>query len=112
VAAELARAGAATIDFEQFCALLLGQPAARGGRASSPARQRPLELPQLELDAAFRLFDMDGDGFVSIADFRAVLTAMRAPAGSVASLVAAADASGDGRLSRAEFAALLAQPPR
>jgi Ca2+-binding EF-hand superfamily protein len=77
---------------------------------------RPVSVPDAdaELDSAFALFDADGDGYVSLEDAHKLLRSMGtlADEDTLASLLASADANGDGRLSRAEFEGLLGQPPQ
>ncbi|MET7774032.1 EF-hand domain-containing protein [Nocardia sp. NPDC005366] len=62
-----------------------------------------------DADAAFEVFDVNGDGKISVAELESLIRHVGAglidePA---AALLAAADRDGDGYLSRAEFRALL-----
>jgi hypothetical protein len=85
------------LDAELFTALVLAPP--------RPAQAGAHEA--VEFDAAFALLDADSDGSVSSLDLDDVLRRVRAKPGHRASLLA------EGRLSRADFAALLAHgPPR
>ena len=78
------------------------------GGCASPARhtQPAWCASPDDLSTAFELFDVDGDGLVSLADARAVLQRLRAPTEALSALVP------EGGLSRAEFAALLAHGPQ
>lgn len=64
--------------------------------------------------ATFELVDVDGDGYLSAAEFRNLMRALGQEISHARSveIVVAADHNGDGKISLAEFAAFMAADPR
>jgi Ca2+-binding EF-hand superfamily protein len=58
----------------------------------------------------FALVDLDGDGYISLADLEAIARSIGAPTDRVATLMERYDRDGDGKLSPAEFIALITEP--
>jgi Ca2+-binding EF-hand superfamily protein len=92
-------AGGGPLDAELFTSLVLA------------GSTRPAQAAPAEFDAAFALFDADGDGAVSSVDLDDVLRRVRAKPAHLRAHSCLTEPSR--RLSRADFAALLAHgPPR
>lgn len=85
---------AAHLDFEAFVRLVEPRPEGLDGDA--------------DLAEAFALLDVDRDGYLSNAELRRAVVAADADPVEAATIVRAADADGDGRISFAEFRAFLA----
>ena len=98
--AELCGAGGGPLDEELFTALVL--PRAQGGGGGGGGGGGAADVAD-----AFALFDADGDGAVSAADLDDVLRRVRVKPPHVAALSCLTE----GRLSGADFAALLARGP-
>ena len=66
---------------------------------------------QLDVRAAFSLFDLDGDGSITVAEFEATLAALglHAPPEVVRMLVQRLDANGDGEVQYHEFVQMVAR---
>jgi Ca2+-binding EF-hand superfamily protein len=64
--------------------------------------------------ATFELVDVDGDGFISTAELKNLMSKLGRDITSTRAVevVVAADANGDGKISLAEFTALMEQAPR
>ena len=102
--ADLCGGGGGPLDADLFAALVLPRPhaGAGGGGAGAGAGGGGADGA-----ASFELFDADGDGAVSAADLDDVLRRVRVKPPHVRALSCLTE----GRLSRAEFAALLARGP-
>lgn len=81
------------IEFEEF--------------ANMMARRFLIQDGQIELDQAFKLFDSDGSGYVSIEEMRTLLMAVGGEEAlterEMTALIKVADPNGDGRITYAEF---------
>ena len=95
--ADLCGGGGGPLDAELFTALVLRYSGGGGGGGGGAG----------DAAAAFALFDADGDGAVSPADLDDVLRRVRLKPPHVRALSSLTEQ----RLSRAEFAALLARGP-
>ena len=93
--------GSAALEADLFTTLVLA-------RTTNAAQAQQAGPAGAELDAAFALFDADGDGAVSALDFDAVLRRVRV---KPPHLQATPSCLTEGRLSRADFAALLSHGP-
>jgi Ca2+-binding EF-hand superfamily protein len=67
-----------------------------------------------EYAATFRMVDLDGDGFISLAELKALMRALgqEISHARAVEVMVAADGSRDGRLSLAEFARFMAAGAR
>jgi calcium-binding protein CML len=101
--------GMAGLRFVDFLALHADLAATGGGGGDHDAA---LGKEDEEMREAFRVFDEDGDGYISAAELQAVLTRMGMPeAGCLArvrDMIAAADRNSDGRVDFDEFKAMMA----
>jgi len=59
------------------------------------------------LDQAFKLFDIDGDGYITKQEIASVMGGIEIDDAQWKSLVAECDENGDGQISKDEFASLL-----
>jgi calcium-dependent protein kinase len=84
--------GSGLIDYSEFCAAALKDGAVRCEKA---------------MKAAFRVFDMDGDGHISKAELGHVLASQSEDLGEIDRLLDPWDADGDGQLSFDEFRAMV-----
>jgi len=64
-------------------------------------------LSKEKLDQAFKLFDIDGDGYITKQEIASVMGGIEIDDAQWKSLVAECDENGDGQISKDEFASLL-----
>merc|ERR1712216_263483 len=84
--------GSGLIDYSEFCAAAIKDGAVRCDKAIS---------------AAFRVFDIDGDGQISKAELGDVLMSQSEDLGEIDKLLDPWDSDGDGQLSFEEFRAMV-----
>jgi len=84
--------GSGLIDYSEFCAAAIKDGAVQCEKA---------------MKAAFRVFDMDGDGHISKAELGHVLASQSEDLGEIDRLLDPWDADGDGQLSFDEFRAMV-----
>ncbi len=84
-----------TIDFKEFLGLM--------------SRQTKERDSQEELREAFKVFDKDGNGFISAAELRHVMTSLgeKLSDEEVDAMMKEADADGDGQVDYQEFAKMM-----
>lgn len=84
-----------TIDFKEFLGLM--------------SRQTKERDSQEELKEAFKVFDKDGNGFISAAELRHVMTSLgeKLTDEEVDAMMKEADADGDGQVDYDEFAKMM-----
>ncbi|KAG6481472.1 probable calcium-binding protein CML27 [Zingiber officinale] len=96
------RAGLAFEDFETLHRAL--GDALLGGSATEPS---DLAAVEEEMREAFRVFDEDGDGFISAAELQSVLAKLGLPEGRnierVREMIGSVDSNADGRVDFCEF---------
>ena len=87
--------GNGTIDFLEFSTMM--------------ARKKKDTDSKQEMREAFKVFDKDGDGFISAAEFRLVMTNLgeKLTDEEVNESIREADIDGDGQVSYAEFVSMM-----
>ncbi|XP_052767261.1 calmodulin-like [Mya arenaria] len=89
-----------SIDFDEFVKMMIGY-------------QRRAD-PEQEMREAFRVFDKDGNGYISSEELRHVMTNLgeKLTDQEVAEMIREADMNGDGMVDYEEFIKLLCTPPQ
>ncbi|OWF56442.1 Calmodulin-2 [Mizuhopecten yessoensis] len=88
--------GNGEIDFQEFLSMMSRRMKDRGSKD--------------DLREAFRVFDLDGDGFITANELRHAMTSMgeKLTEEEVEEMITDADADGDGRINYIEFVEMLA----
>ncbi|XP_064597281.1 neo-calmodulin-like [Liolophura sinensis] len=94
---EADRDGSGAIEFDEFLNMM-------------EKKYRDLDTEEQEMKNAFRVFDRNGDGFISSAELRTVLVNLgeKLTDKQIDDLMREADKDGDGRISYEEFSKVLA----
>ena len=92
--------GSRTIDFSEFCQIMI--PVFTG------------TFDDDELWYAFRKFDMDNSGTITVDELKQILSKVGQfySDKQIASMIATVDANGDGKLNFQEFKRLMKTPPK
>lgn len=102
--------GSDGIDFEGFAALHRSVGEQLLGYGAATAEGVTKEEQEGELREAFRVFDEDGDGFISAAELKSVLTRLGLADGDdVERMIRSVDQNSDGLVDFAEFKHMMTQ---
>jgi len=104
------KTGSDGLDFDGFAALHRSVAEQLLGYGAAATEGVTVEEQEEELKEAFKVFDEDGDGFISVEELKSVLTRLGlADGGDVKQMICNVDKNSDGRVDFSEFKHMMTQ---
>ena len=99
--------GSGTIDFDEFCQMM-------GKQLEAEKLENIPERPEKELSEAFRIFDINGSGYLEMAELEAAfkLTGENVELWEIEHLILDGDKNEDGRLDYEEWIDMMKHTPQ